>query len=640
MRKYSIVLIASLLLAAAWSTAGAGAATKRVDVAGSRPAWATAANRVGAVAPNADIVVRVYLRTRDGAGLESVARAVSDPRSPSYRHFLSPAQVRARFAPTATTVAAVRSWLEGNGLQAREVPTNNAYIEAVGSASRIASTFDVQLSTYRVRDQELRAADRSLSVPAALAESITGVIGVDEAQSLLQPNHVVNDAQGKLPAPGGFRNAQPCSAYWAEKLDTTDPAYGGGFPSPVPYAPCGYKPGQLRSAYGIASTVDDGHTGASATVAVIDAFASPTIYEDASEYARRNDPSHPLTPAQFSQVIFPVTHQLQGAKKCDATGWYGEETLDVEAVHAMAPGAHILYVGGSDCTDVALDKALNAVVANGWAQIITNSYGDLGEDIPLDEVNAFEQIVVQAAAEGIGVYFSSGDDGDEVATLGFASADFSASSPWVTAVGGTSTGIDAGGSVVLETGWETGKSRLVGDTYTPSAPGAFLYGSGGGVSALFAEPDYQQTVIPGASGRVVPDIAMDGDPTTGMLVGQTQKFPDGVYYDQYRIGGTSLSSPLLAGLMAVADDISGGPHGFINPLLYSTVRTGGGLRDVVHANAAAARVDYVNGVDAKRGTVRSVRTFDFAGLTISTTPGYDTTTGLGVPDGTAFLALL
>ena len=64
---------------------------------------------------------------------------------------------------------------------------------------------------------------------------------------------------------------------------------------------------------------------------------------------------------------------------------------------------------------------------------------------------------------------------------------------------------------------------------------------------------------------------MVGDPNTGMLVGQTQTFPEGVHYDEYRIGGTSLSSPLFAGVMALADDLLGHHHGFINPTLYKTL---------------------------------------------------------------------
>jgi subtilase family serine protease len=649
MRKFVTVAVCAAIASTWVGTSPVSASSNRVKVTGSHAGWAKSAARVGDVAPNADISVRVYLRGRDDAGLEAVARSVSDPKSRAYRHFLSAAQVRARFAPAPATVDAVSAWLAGSGLQLVDRPANDAYVAAAGLPAQIASTFGVQLGTYRVRGMDLRGTDTDLSVPASVAPLVSGVIGVDQSESLFQPDHITADPG--VSQPNGFANAPPCSEYWAQNVDTTDPAYGGGFASPLPYAPCGYKPAQLRSAYGLASTVDGGHTGATATVAIIDAFASPTIFQDAATYAQRNDPAHPLLPSQFSQVIFKPNQKLQNAHQCDASGWYGEETLDVEAVHAMAPGAHIVYVGGGDCNDATLDVALNAVVANHLASIVSNSYGDLGEDVPATIVNEFEQIAIQAAAEGIGVYFSSGDAGDEVSTLGHAAADFSASSPWVTAVGGTSLGVGADGSTVLQTAWETGKSILNGGAYTPAAPGAFLYGSGGGTSTLFPEPDYQKGVVPDAlananaafPGRVVPDVSMVGDPNTGFLVGETQQFPDGaggVRYGEYRIGGTSLSSPLLAGVVALADDLSGSPHGFINPTLYSTVRTNNGLIDVVHATAAVARVDYANGVNAKKGTITSVRTFDFPGLAISTTSGYDNTTGLGVPNGLTFLQRL
>jgi subtilase family serine protease len=645
MRKVLLIAAALALVGASWGTASAApGAQPRQALAGSHPNWAVAAHRVGNVNANSGVVIRVYLNGANDAGLEAVAGAVSDPSSASYRHFLTPADVHARYAPTPQSVNVVRSWLQGQGLELLGQPDNNMYVEASGTAAQIASTFGVALGTYRVHGMTLRASDRDLTVPASVAGVVSGVIGVDQSESLLQPKHISADPNTKVGA--GFRNAPPCSNYWAEKLDTTDPSYGGGFANPLPYAPCGYKPPQLRAAYGVGPVVDGGTLGTSATVAIIDAFASPTIFQDASTYAQRNDPAHPLSPSQFAQLVFPPNNKLAGADQCDATGWYGEETLDVEAVHAMAPGAHILYVGGRDCNDTSLDVALNAVVANRLAQIVSNSYGDLGEDVPPAIVTEFQRIAIQAAAEGIGVYFSSGDDGDEVATLGHASADFPASSPWVTAVGGTSLGIGSTGATVLETGWETGKSTLAAGAYTPPAPGAFLYGSGGGTSTLFDQPTYQRGVVPDQLAkvnrtrhRVVPDISMDGDPNTGFLVGQTQKFPNGaggVEYDEYRIGGTSLSSPLFAGLMALADDAAHAPHGFINPTLYQ-LSGSSSITDVVHVNGAVARVDYVNSVNAQDGTVTSVRTFDLAGLTISTKRGYDNTTGLGVPNGAAFL---
>jgi subtilase family serine protease len=132
---------------------------------------------------------------------------------------------------------------------------------------------------------------------------------------------------------------------------------------------------------------------------------------------------------------------------------------------------------------------------------------------------------------------------------------------------------------------------------------------------------------------------MDGDPGTGFLVGETQTFPDGVYYDQYRIGGTSLSSPLFSGLMAVANQLDRFDHGFVNPVLYKFTSHTGAIDDVRHVTGGVVRVDYVNGVDKTGGLIRSVRTFDFQGLTIHTTPGYDNVTGLGTPDGRVFLGL-
>ena len=86
----------------------------------------------------------------------------------------------------------------------------------------------------------------------------------------------------------------------------------------------------------------------------------------------------------------------------------------------------------------------------------------------------------------------------------------------------------------------------------------------------------------GNKGRVVPDISMVGDPNTGMLVGQTQTFPEGVSYDEYRIGGTSLSSPLFAGVMALADDVLGVHHGFINPTIYQKLAGTRAITDVKH----------------------------------------------------------
>jgi subtilase family serine protease len=156
--------------------------------------------------------------------------------------------------------------------------------------------------------------------------------------------------------------------------------------------------------------------------------------------------------------------------------------------------------------------------------------------------------------------------------------------------------------------------------------------------------------------RVIPDVSMDADPTTGLLVGETQTFPDGVYYDQYRIGGTSLASPLLAGVVARAVQTRGADIGFLNPALYGMTATAGALSDVqsVSSPQDIIRSDYINSVDSTGGVKYSARTVDYSGseqfcdptgacttanTTLHTAPGYDNMTGLGSP-GAGFVQAL
>jgi subtilase family serine protease len=128
----------------------------------------------------------------------------------------------------------------------------------------------------------------------------------------------------------------------------------------------------------------------------------------------------------------------------------------------------------------------------------------------------------------------------------------------------------------------------------------------------------------------------------GYLVGQTQTYPDGsTRYSEYRLGGTSLSSPIYAGLVALAQQKAGHTFGFLNPALYSTAGTSANNDILPTSGLGVARNDYTNSVDASGGYTVSFRTFDFDdGLTIHTRPGYDDVTGIGSPNGTAWLDAL
>jgi subtilase family serine protease len=514
-------------------------------------------------------------------------------------------------------------------------PQNNLYVAAEGTVAQASAAFEVNFGLYSVQGLTLRAPSNEASVPANLTGIVSAVVGLDQTDQLV--HHDIARDPDATPSPG-FVSPGPCSMYWGEKSagNFTNP-YGSGT---LPFTPCGYTPDQILAAYGIS-----GYDGAGQTVAIIDPYASPTIQQDLDQWsANRGLPS-----TQITQVVAPGTyHHPEAGMKQDPQGWYGEQTLDVEAVHGMAPGAKIIYVGAPNNFQ-DLDAALNHVVDRGLAQIATNSYGFAGEFVHPGFVIPYESIFLQAVVEGIGVYFSSGDNSDESLVIGVASADWPASSPRVTAVGGTSLAIGASNSYLFETGWGTKRSRwtdnsggfcngAVGSTWTPTPPGAWIYGAGGGVSLLFGEPSYQIGVVPqnvfkvqGRVGRAVPDISTLADPNTGYLIGQTQQFPSGTQYGEYRVGGTSLSSPLLAGIMALADQAKGTPHGFANPALYGLAGTAA-IHDIVDPASviATVRTDYCDSLTAASGFLYSLRTMNQT-LSLHTTPGWDDVTGIGTP---------
>jgi len=316
----------------------------------------------------------------------------------------------------------------------------------------------------------------------------------------------------------------------------------------------------------------------------------------------------------------------------------------------MAPGAKIVYVGASNCLE-GLDNAWAETIDNHVADVITNSWTDGTDDITLlctDYVEFYEQFSTEGALTGITVNFSSGDAGDHTAggtDLASKTVEFPADLPLVTGVGGTSVFIGRHGQWLDEHGWQTSYSVLTNGAWTPAPPGKYSSGGGGGTSDLFTQPWYQAGKVPAsisqANGstpmRAVPDIAMPGDPNTGFLVGETQVFPDGTYWDQYRIGGTSLSSPLLAGVVAVANQAHHHPLGFINPLYYKLLGSSA-LHDIVAPTSPVAQVrtEFVNGVDNSQGKLYRLQTVDVQSSTLHDTPGYDNETGVGTPRGPAF----
>jgi subtilase family serine protease len=253
---------------------------------------------------------------------------------------------------------------------------------------------------------------------------------------------------------------------------------------------------------------------------------------------------------------------------------------------------------------------------------------------------------MRAAAEGVGMYFATGDQAGVVTP---------STDPWVTAVGGTTLAIGETGNRLFETGWSDGVWTLTGKTWQSQGIGS---ASGGGASALWAEPDYQRGVVPstltvspgdkGGAGRTAPDISALADPMTPFFEG-TLPLTGKLVYSESPIGGTSLATPLIAGLVADAQQGQAVPFGFLNPVLYKLAGTGA-IRDIlpvtsktptqyrgVYCNPAYITCESVPVMvqfDAQGPSVGNPTLENYAGQV--TLKGYDTMTGLGTPNGPAF----
>ena len=548
---------------------------------------------------------------------------MSTPGSASYRHFVTPKTYTARYGPTKAAAQSVAKWLRDSGLTVTSLAPGRQYLSVKGTAAQVNKAFATTMTYYRKSGALRRAPATAPSVPTSVAPEILGVTGLAASTARMKP--------ATVPPPDGFRNARPCSSYSGQipakrQVDGTAlPKYKG---KTLPYAVCGYTPPQLRSAYGVANA----GSGKGATVGIIDAYAAPTILTDANTYASRHGGA-PFSHGQFTQTL-PSAFTLEGPDDCDAAGWYGEETLDVEAVHGMAPAANVHFYAAASCNDTDFNDAFAQVLTDNDVDIVSNSYGETEADIASEPTVKliFDLLMKQAALQGITFNFSSGDDGDELASSGALQADSSGDNPLVTAVGGTSLAVGKDGARTFETGWGTEKYALSDDGHSWD-PQGFLYGSGGGYSTLYKRPSYQNGVVPNNhKGRAEPDVGMVGDPNTGFLIGETQTFPEGVHYDEYRIGGTSLSCPLFSGVEAQAVGKSG-RIGFANPAIYSLARNNSAaFTDITsgHPDKGDVRSDFANGLDAADGYLYSVRTFN-QDSSLFTAKGWDDVTGVGAP---------
>jgi subtilase family serine protease len=498
---------------------------------------------------------------RDQAGLAAAAAAISNPASPRYEHYLSPAQVQAAFGATAAQQRAVSAWLTGSGLAVTH--RDPFVVSASGTAAQAESAVQATLGLSHPRGGAAQVvSSTAMSVPAAVAGAVStirvapGNIPMGQHERMKASNTV---------APGSKAAAtvqEQCSVYYGQKKASTLPA---AFGKTLSWAPCGYLPAQLRDAYGATRS---GLTGKGVSVAILSEDNDSTALKDANRWAiDRHFP--PFKPGQFLANI--ASHGVPNGVGD------GESALDVESVHGMAPDARVNYVvGNGTITGDRLLDALDTVVTYRIASVVSSSWFEGYMPVPTSMINAWEGVLERATVEGIGVNFATGDFGDETPL------QYPGSDPWITLVGGTSLAVGQNGNTLWETGWETDQAGLSKDgrSWKPAPPGVFSEGSTGGISKTFTEPYYQKGVVShnirnGVPMRVVPDVSDLGDWNLGYQIGLS--IPVGrheVKYFNQMNGGTSLSSPMFTGFEADLIQGRGGISlGFANPALYDQANT-------------------------------------------------------------------
>ncbi len=438
----------------------------------------------------------------------------------------------------------VSSLVERAGLTVGRVSLGARTLHVTGTAGAIGRLFGVTLERWAHASGEYRRCVGSPTAPPELRDVLLAVLGLD------------NRPQARA----HFRRRT--------KPSTTDVAY---------------SPLTVAAAYEFPPSTD----GSGETIALLELGGGFALSDLATYFAGLGVPA--------PSVIAVSVDGAENAPTGSPDGPDGEVELDVEVAGSLAPGSKIAVYFAPNTDQGFLDGVSQAIHdTTHRPSILSISWGGPESSWSVDARTALNAAIQDGAALGVTVLAAAGDQGahDGVAS-GALTVDFPASSPFVTACGGTRLLLRAG-AIASEVVWNE----------LAQGEGA----TGGGVSQAFPLPAFQADAnVPrapnGFVGRGVPDVAGDADPTTGYSV-----YVDGA---PTVIGGTSAVAPLWAALTARLNQALGAPVGFLDPFLYSPAGEGA-LHDVTTGNNDG----------------------------YSAGPGWDPCTGWGTPDGVRLLQAL
>lgn len=667
----SALAVSVFAAAPAWTQNGAGSSDPSSATAQNAvPAFVGQSRDLGPADPHSTITISLHLRTP--SGLDAALQRLYDPASPDYQQWLSSSQVAAALAATAADAATARQFLAAHHL--KEVGSGPAEIFAQGTIADVQAAFNTAIHLFDVNGRIVRANTSPPTISGAAGAAISSIGGL--ADHRMRPHWTIGrepDGTAFAPVPlgeaanGAFFSAQ-CFRPPERDTFTSSTAtatyfgnrYGQNIDNAPPNAaPCGYQPSDVSTAYHLTPLYNAGLDGTGETIAIVDAYGSTTIQTDAAVFSA----FYGLPAVDLTVIGTPTASPF--STDTNLAGWAVETTLDVEWAHAIAPGAKIVLIVSPDNTDANLAAAVAQAAALPGVVVISNSYGGPESQEDAAGFAAFEKANKAAAARGISVDYSSGDDGDYVSLIGYTDVSYPASSPWATAQGGVSVGVGADGSISFQTGWGANITKIAENAALGNAPTVpplqegFYAGAGGGPSAVFAKPSFQWR-LPGRT-RLVPDVSWIADPYTGVeIIFSTDD--TGQNFGIEAIGGTSVAAPMFSGLWSIVVQRAGHKLGQAARTLYRLSPSA--ITDVLPAFSLTNPFGIIQTSSSKRLQIETPyalaaplegnRTFYSAiynspfstrwfVLTFGTDssleigPGWDEVTGLGAPNGATFV---
>lgn len=507
---------------------------------------AVAAGPTSRLAPETQLEIQITFALRNHAELRQLLSALQDPASPHYHQWLTSDQFEARFARTPAEVREVKDWLTSQGFQVLQA---DAY--GITSRSTVASAESSFATTIASSaDGSVFAATTDPKIPLRFAGIIGSVLGLDNTLRVdpagYQPGHTFRSIPSDS-ASFAFRRP-PTALRATAPLPRATPAYTFG-------SGTGFAPADLQTFYDESPLLEANVTGAG-----VDCIA---LIEN-SDYL---DAAVTDFDSTFGLPAFSPQRVLPAGTSPGINQDEPETLLDIEWTHAAAPGAAInVYIGNSQSK--SLIDAIHRAVTDNTCSVISISYQLCGGLVSL-YTNTIDAMFAQAVSQGQSVFVGSGDRGVDTCDEHVPSVNEMSADPNVVSVGGTqftpnydSSGNDLG--FVPEAVWNDDAGA-----------------SGGGKSALFAKPPYQlPPLTPDDSARDLPDVAFGaGLNSPGFLFMQD----NGGSPDLAIVGGTSISTPTMAGFAKLIGQLSGGRLGNMNIPLYQLAAAGqaaNGFRDV------------------------------------------------------------